>query len=253
MTACSRWVLCLIVMAIPLPSCGWCYSLSDMRLRRQKNPNVLWSSAKEAAEEMKHNDHNSSNIERQSHPTPLPLHHIALKTRNLDTAQKFYSLLGYEMTEQFRAGPARACWLEITHDDVVTSRLELLEVPSHILLETPGTRKQSFDLLQRPELLGYHHVALDVTSQINENLQEWLDDLNNKSLEAFGKNLRLAMEPRQQIIGRSVYELAFLFDPDGCLVELLHHQSTLDKPVSNGWEPWDGQGFQGSDDPSSDS
>ncbi len=55
------------------------------------------------------------------------------------------------------------------------------------------------------------------------------------------------MPPKQQIIGRQVYELAFLYDADGCLIELLHLQNELPQQLDSGWDPWDGTGFVGND------
>ena len=72
-----------------------------------------------------------------------------------------------------------------------------------------------------------------------------MDELNHKSVRMFGKILRVALLPRQQIIGRCVYELAFLYYADGCLVELLNQQSELAQNVESGWEPWSGEGFIG--------
>ena len=75
-------------------------------------------------------------------------------------------------------------------------------------------------------------------------LQEWLDDLNALLINKFGKSLRVASSPTKRIIGREVYELAFLYDADGTLVELLNHSATLEHDVKmDGWELWDGQGF----------
>jgi hypothetical protein len=37
--------------------------------------------------------------------------------------------------------------------------------------------------------------------------------------------------------------MAFLFDADGSLVELLNHSGTLEQEMDDGWIPWDGRGF----------
>ncbi|GKY96814.1 hypothetical protein MPSEU_000640600 [Mayamaea pseudoterrestris] len=184
----------------------------------------------------------------QTHPepsstivkAPILLHHTCIKTRNITTAIDFYSLFGYQMEGKFRAGPARAAWLELEGSQ---HRLELIEIPSHILNERLGQRRRALDLMERQDLLGYNHVALDVTNQIvgNQTLAIWIDNLNKVSLERFGKSLRVALEPKQQMIGDAVFELAFLSDADGCLVELLRYQADLPQVVNSGWEPWDGQ------------
>ena len=179
--------------------------------------------------------------------TPLLLHHTALKTRNITLAIQFYSLLGFEPTTRFRAGPARAAWLE--QPGALNSRLELIEVPSWMLNEPEGMKRQAPDLTQRQDMLGQNHFALDVSQSMKEqgmsSLSEWVAMLHAKSLHMFGKRLRVALVPQQQILGNAVYELAFLFDADGALVELLHKQNDLPQRIDPGWEPWDGKGFVG--------
>ena len=190
---------------------------------------------------------------------------------------QFYSLFGYVPVAQFRAGPARAAWLELdptTHPFSNAARLELIEVPSYMLPQQqqlgkkpPATRAPN--LMESPALLGYNHIAFDVTRQVNQlrknnttttttttrtavssvpatSLAGWIEALNQTSLERFGKTLRVALPPRQQMIATTVYELAFLYDADGCLVELLYEVGkTTSSMVASGWEPWDGQGFKG--------
>ena len=186
---------------------------------------------------------------------PLIMHHTAIRTRNITTAIQFYSLLGFETTAKFRAGPARAAWLEQRGEESKgsrrNSRLELIEIPAYILNEPEGTKKRALDLAARQDLLGQNHFALDVTSAIEEHdeletLADWIEILNKKSINQFGKSLRIAVEPVQRLIGKSVYELAFLYDADGALVELLRKQTDLKQDMSSGWEPWDGKGFSGS-------
>jgi catechol 2,3-dioxygenase-like lactoylglutathione lyase family enzyme len=174
---------------------------------------------------------------------PLVTHHAAMKTRNITAAIQFYSLLGFECEAKFRAGPARAAWLTAQQG----SRLELIEVPSHILQEPEGMKRRAVNLMERQELLGWNHLALDATPTMHElgfsDLAEWMHDLNATSVATFGKSLRVALEPRQQIIGDSVYELAFLYDADGALVEFVHKQSDVEQDMESGWEFWDGKGF----------
>ena len=214
----------------------------------------------------KDTDHTNSN-HKQSISSSIFSHHIAIKTRNIENAIKFYSLLGFEVESKFVAGPARAAWLlhesndnDNSQQQVVQSRIELIEVPSYMLNESEGTIKRAIDLSKREELLGLNHLALDVTNCIprpNDNnaskegtacalyqLQEWMDDLDALSIDKFGKSLRVALSPTKRIIGKQVYEMAFIYDADGSLVELLNHSGELKQDmVSDGWTPWDGKGF----------
>jgi catechol 2,3-dioxygenase-like lactoylglutathione lyase family enzyme len=196
------------------------------------------------------------------HPISSPLiHHVAIKTRNITQAISFYSLLGFRETCRFRTGPARAVWLEYMgvpsdyEENVFQSsssgcRLEIIEVPSYMLPQQyPNPRAP--DLFQNPNILGYNHFAWNVTQQVTNfhygSLLSWLQALNETSVTEFQKSLRVALFPRQQIIGNDVYELAFLYDADGCLIELLNWQSSRVKNTKyvDGWNPWDGQGFVG--------
>ena len=186
------------------------------------------------------NNDNNDNVMKKS-----LIHHTAMKTRNIETCLEFYSLLGFRVDTKFRAGSERAAWLSCcgTSGGGGGVRLEVVEIPGHILKEPEGMKRRALDLLQSPELLGWNHMALDVTESLQEQqltkLQDWLEILNQQSIQTFGKTLRIAVPPRQQIIGTSVYELAFLYDADGGLVEVLHKQGELEQSLGDGWAPWD--------------
>ncbi|CAB9513946.1 glyoxalase bleomycin resistance protein dioxygenase [Seminavis robusta] len=157
----------------------------------------------------------------------------------------FYSLLGFQVSTQFRAGPAKAAWLE-QQPGITGCRLELIEVPEYVLQEPEGMKRRAVDLMAQQQLLGHNHMALDVTAQIqqqqqssNHNLTTWLEALNQTSLQRWNRTLRIALPPQQQMIGQGVYELAFLYDADGALVELLHKQTQLEQTVDSGWQPWE--------------
>ena len=53
------------------------------------------------------------------------------------------------------------------------------------------------------------------------------------------------MAPQQKVIGSQVYELAFLYDADGTLFELIRYIKELEQSIESGWDPWDGSGFVG--------
>lgn len=187
-------------------------------------------------------------------PPPVFFHHTAVKTRDVETAVAFYSLFDFEVETRFVTGPARAVWLRRRRrrnddDDGTSPRLELIEVPRHLLNEEENvTRARAFDLTTDETLLGLNHLALDVTDSVraatnddggndeNCRLERWMSSLNERSLERFGKSLRVALRPEQRMIGNRVYEIAFVYDADGALLELLHHQRTLDREIESGWE-----------------
>mmetsp|Transcript_33725 Transcript_33725/g.40397 ORF Transcript_33725/g.40397 Transcript_33725/m.40397 type:complete len:309 (-) Transcript_33725:69-995(-) len=206
-------------------------------------------------------------------PNSLNLHHAAIRTRDIETAIKFYSIFGFNVETKFRSGPARAAWI-INHNDYstvnsmesgdgkvnvdkkgrtnVACRLELIEVPAYVLQEKEGERKRATNLLLNESLLGLNHYALDVTSYIKSlgkkeyyGLDQFLEYVNDISLKKFGKTLRVAVAPQQKVIGSQVYELAFLYDADGTLFELIRYIKELEQSIESGWDPWDGSGFVG--------
>jgi catechol 2,3-dioxygenase-like lactoylglutathione lyase family enzyme len=191
----------------------------------------------------------------------IKLHHTAIRTRDILTAIQFYSLFGFQVEAQFRSGPAKCCWLSLSNK--YDAKIELIEIPSYILNEDLGTRKRALDSFRNEQLLGLNHMALDVSEAISNlrdsfnstttssirvesnslsiksyGLSEYLVHVNQTSIEKFGKGLRIALDPRQQIIGRYVFELAFLYDADGTVLELLNLIKVLDRVVDSGWEPW---------------
>lgn len=191
----------------------------------------------------------------------LQLHHVAIRTQNITRAISFYSMLlsvgsnqkedcGLTVTK-FKAGPARAAWLEASaHARLVRSsyRLELIEVPRWILEEMPtGTLFRAPDLIAQNSILGYNHVALEISIP----LENFIQRLQKVSFDRFKRTVRVAVHPYTQIIGKAVYELAFVYDADGSLIELLHLQSLREgRPLTmDPWEPWDGTGFRGQGEP----
>jgi catechol 2,3-dioxygenase-like lactoylglutathione lyase family enzyme len=198
-------------------------------------------------------------------------HHVALRVRDIELSIKFYSLLGFAVETKFRAGPAKAAWLKQQQQqqkeshDGTGMRIELIEIPKHMLQEPEGKRARAPHGFQNEVLLGFNHMALDVTQIVramnttdiigagtNEGeepqpscgcdtfgLSNYMEVLNQTSLDEFNKSLRVAMEPKQIIVGQDVYEMAFIYEPDGALIELLSFQTRLQSKIEyDGWEPW---------------
>ena len=168
-----------------------------------------------------------------------PVHHLAIRTRDIELAIQFYSLLDFEVETKFLAGTVRAAWLRQEKSNSEGVRIELIEVPRGILRETEGTRQRAIDLSKRLDLLGFNHYALDVTSSIKgkgmKDLKAWIDFVNEKSIVKFGKTLRIAVEPQDQIIGQYLYQLAFIYDYDGSLIELLNRRKRFSQQMLSGW------------------
>ncbi len=137
------------------------------------------------------------------------LHHVSIRTANIHRSIAFYELLGFSVCERFTTGYTLACWLE-----GLNSRLELIEIPEP---------KPAPDAFGDEHYVGYYHLSFDLTA-VTPNLTQWLAELqtkiaNNKQENI--TNLKILLEPRQQIIGERVYEVAFIADTDGLPLELI--------------------------------
>jgi catechol 2,3-dioxygenase-like lactoylglutathione lyase family enzyme len=135
----------------------------------------------------------------------MVLHHVAIRTADIHRAIAFYELLGFTVQERFTAGITLACWLEGRG-----SRLELLQIPQ------PRPVPDAFG---DEHYTGYYHLSLDVTEE-SESLPAWLVAFQQRCDRA-EIPLRCLLEPRQQMIGDRVYEVAFIADADGLPIELI--------------------------------
>jgi len=170
-------------------------------------------------------------------------------------------------------------------------RIELIEVPSYMLQQQQQQRRhRAIDLMTHVTLLGLNHLALDVTynciqqqqqqqqqqlrdskqqhqqqqqQQQQYQLKEWIHDINTTSFTKYNKTILYATPPlttsqpytyiTKRIIGNKVYEIAFIYDADGTIIELLYYcgditpllnsNNTTATAMADGWEPWDGNGF----------
>jgi catechol 2,3-dioxygenase-like lactoylglutathione lyase family enzyme len=134
------------------------------------------------------------------------MHHVSIRTADIHRSMAFYSALGFEVEERFTAGYTLACWMV-----GMQGRIELLQVPEP---EPPP------DPFGDEHYVGYYHLSFDVTGLV-EDLPSWLVEM--RSLH----DVRVLLEPQQQMIGTRVYEVAFLADPDGMPLEFLREMGRL--------------------------
>ncbi|MEB3294822.1 MAG: VOC family protein [Synechococcales bacterium] len=139
------------------------------------------------------------------------LHHVSIRTADIFRAIAFYEILGFTVQERFTAGYTLACWMTGWGN-----RLELLQIPEP---------KPAPDAFGDEHYVGYYHMSFDV-SQETESLPDWLAQLQTQLNQA---NLAptLLLEPTQQMIGDSVYEVAFLADLDGLPLEFIRRMANL--------------------------
>ena len=133
------------------------------------------------------------------------MHHASIRTADIHQAIAFYELLGFEVVERFTAGITLACWME-----GLNGRIELMQVPEP---------KPAMDAFNDEHYTGYYHLSFDLT-QMTSSLPAWLDELK-QTASARNQSLTVLLEPRQQMIGASVYEVAFIADTDGLPLEFL--------------------------------
>lgn len=138
------------------------------------------------------------------------MHHASIRTADIHRAIVFYQQLGFEISEQFTAGITLACWME-----GMGGRIELLQVPEP---------HPAADAFTDEHYTGYYHLSFDLSAQATD-LTDWLADLSERfqqvSEAGMGEPLKVLLEPTQQIIGSSVYEVAFIADTDGLPLEFL--------------------------------
>lgn len=137
------------------------------------------------------------------------LHHVSIRTANIHRSIAFYECLGFGMSERFTTGYTLACWLTGQQ-----SRLELIQIPQ------PHPAPDAFN---DEHYVGYYHLSFDVAEQ-EADLTNWLQKFQRRLAEnpEHKLDLKVLLAPHQQQIGDRTYEVAFIADPDGLSIELLH-------------------------------
>lgn len=143
------------------------------------------------------------------------MHHVSIRTGNIHRAIAFYELFGFTIQERFTTGYTLACWLEGWD-----SRLELIQIPQP---------KPAPDAFADEHYVGYYHLSFDV-SEKTDSLPQWLEATRSRFEKASEENpeeispLKVLLSPTQQVIGETVYEVAFIADADGLPLEILRNQ-----------------------------
>lgn len=144
------------------------------------------------------------------------MHHVSIRTADIHRAIAFYELLGFQVCERFTAGITLACWME-----GLNGRIELLQVPEP---------RPAADAFTDEHYTGYYHLSFDLTDR-TDDLPDWLDRLKAQFEQAAAtgqvNSLNVLLEPKQQMIGDRVYEVAFIADEDGLPLEFLRMMTTL--------------------------
>ena len=183
-------------------------------------------------------------------------HHTALWVKNITTSAAFYSLFGFEEERRFKAGPARAVWLQWQPSPSLESaeessavhlandyHLELIEVPPYVASNSapPAAVASAVDAECGSETrlahTGMNHFALDVSEECRlqgGGLPAFLRNLNERSEVVYDRSIRLIVAPHERIIGQDVFEVGYIADPDGVLLELL---SCAADPILHALEP----------------
>jgi len=140
------------------------------------------------------------------------LHHISIRTADIHRSIAFYECLGFAVSERFTTGYTLACWME-----GLSGRLELIQIPE------PQPAPDAFN---DEHYVGYYHLSFDLT-ELAENLTTWLANFT-ATLQTLGQPApTILLAPTQQIIGATVYEVAFINDPDRLPLELIYRQTAI--------------------------
>ncbi len=140
------------------------------------------------------------------------MHHASIRTANIHQAIAFYELLGFTLQERFTTGYTLACWME-----GLGGRIELIQIPEP---------KPAPDAFGDEHYVGYYHLSFDLSDRVSD-LSIWLTALQTKLTELSQKDpeqfspLIILLEPQQQMIGHTVYEVAFIADRDGLPLEFI--------------------------------
>ena len=135
------------------------------------------------------------------------MHHASIRTANIHRAIAFYEQLGFMVNERFTTGYTLACWME-----GLGGRIELIQIPEP---------KPAPDAFGDEHYVGYYHLSFDLTD-LTPDLPTWLQALQtafNQSKQL--DQLKILLEPCQQMIGDRVYEVLFLADSDGLPLEFI--------------------------------
>ena len=140
------------------------------------------------------------------------MHHTSIRTADIYRAIAFYELLGFTTQERFTAGITLACWMT-----GLGGRIELLQVPEP---------RPAADAFGDEHYTGYYHLSFDLTQTV-PSLPDWLISLQQRFATAAVNSpgqvqpLQVLLPPCQQMIGRQVYEVAFIADADGLPLEFM--------------------------------
>lgn len=140
------------------------------------------------------------------------MHHASIRTANIHQAMAFYELLGFTVKERFTTGYTLACWME-----GLGGRIELIQIPEP---------KPPPDAFGDEHYVGYYHLSFELSDRTSD-LTSWLRALETQLSELSQQDptqfspLTILLEPEQQMIGETVYEVAFIADQDGLPLEFL--------------------------------
>ncbi|MGB5594195.1 MAG: VOC family protein [Crocosphaera sp.] len=140
------------------------------------------------------------------------MHHASIRTANIHQAIAFYELLGFTVHERFSTGYTLACWME-----GLGGRIELIEIPEP---------KPAPDAFGDEHYVGYYHLSFDLSDRVWD-LSTWLNQLKTDLARLSQEDpsqfcpLTILLEPQQQMIGDTVYEVAFIADRDGLPLEFI--------------------------------
>jgi catechol 2,3-dioxygenase-like lactoylglutathione lyase family enzyme len=165
-------------------------------------------------------------VSRRDPSESLDGSHVALRVSSIKASIDFWSLFHFSPVRTFSTEGARAAWLSAPWTSL---SLELIEVPALMLPTTPPPSDTA---------LGLAHICLDVTP-LGISLPTTLELLLRKSLDRYGRNLRVLEPPHQQMMGDLVAEVAVVRAPDAVQLELVHRAGIVGRKMNEDWRDHD--------------
>jgi len=132
------------------------------------------------------------------------LHHVCLRTRDIERALGFYGAIGFTLQERFRSLGKRACKL-----DGYGTSIQLVEDASKEVLDSKVVG-------------GVSGIAFDVTKACTD-LPGYIEHLERKN----GGFIQMVTPPTESVIGRTVRVSAVIVDPDGFPLEFIRREALL--------------------------
>merc|ERR1712146_252475 len=188
---------------------------------------------------------NDINSNMEVYMEDISVQRLTIRTNNIDRSISFYSVLGFYPIAKYTVKFQRSVWLRLASYDHENENkqeennprnktkkalspfvIELIQIP-----DPPLARSKVLNLVdeKNENIIGINRFCIDVTDIIRNRidlfphgLSDWLEAVNKKSQENFGKKIKILEEPFQQMIYRQIIETCYISDDSGVIIEIMN-------------------------------